>query len=583
VTTPERRIGVYVCHCGGNISDHVDIDRVVAAAAKEPGVVVSRQMMFACSDAGQGEMEQDIEKLALDGMVVASCSPKLHVVTFRGVAKRAGLNPYEYTQVNVREQASWVESDDIAATTDKVINLVLSGIAHTRLSVPLEPIVVETTQKTLIVGGGVAGLRAAIGLADIGLGVFLIEREATLGGWVGDFGEMYPAGKNGRALIAELIKDIEARPSINVFTNAELISKSGSFGNYTAGIRLGGAGGETLTVEVGSIIVATGFDSYAPDAGEYGYGMEGVVTLPELKKLIDAGAGPLEYHGKPVRSVAYIYCVGSRETAHKPDGNAYCSRYCCAATVAASVQLASRDPRVHQYHLYRDMRTYGKYELMYTQSRELGSVYLKFAEDAPPTVERGKDGLMVTVRDLLTSSADGGEELAIPVDLVVLVTGMVPRSNQELIDILKLPLGRDGFFNEIHPKLRPVETMVDGVYIAGACQGPKNSSESVAAGLAAVTQSAVILKKGYAELDPLVAVVDADACTGCAVCVEACPYAAIEMATAEGKELAVISKTGCKSCGGCVPACPEGAIDLLGYTNAQITSMIDSLLEVPAA
>ena len=581
MTAPERRIGVYVCHCGGNISDHVDIDQVVAAAAQEPGVVVSRQMMFACSDAGQGEMEQDIEKLDLDGMVVASCSPKLHVVTFRGVAKRAGLNPYEYTQVNVREQASWVKSDDIAATTNKVINLVLAGIAHTRLSEPLEPIVVETTQKTLIIGGGVAGLRAAIGLADIGLGVFLIEREATLGGWVGGFEEMYQARKNGRALIADLIAQIEARPSINVFTQAELVSKSGSFGNYNAAIRLGGAGGETLTVQVGSIIVATGFDAYAPDAGEYGYGIEGVVTLPEFKAIIDGSSGPLEYHGKPVRSVAYIYCVGSREPADKPDCNAYCSRYCCAATVAASIQLASRDSHVHQYHLYRDMRTYGKYELMYTQSRELGSAFMKFADDAPPTVERGKDGLLVTVRDLLTSSADGGEELTIPADLVVLVTGMVPRANQELVDILKLPLGRDGFFNEIHPKLRPVETMVDGVYIAGACQGPRNSSESVASGLAAVTQSAVILKKGYAELDPLVAVVDADACTACGLCVEACPYAAIEMATIDGKSLAVISKTGCKSCGGCVPACPEEAIDLLGYTNAQIRSMIDSLLEVP--
>ena len=240
--------------------------------------------------------------------------------------------------------------------------------------------------------------------------------------------------------------------------------------------------------------------------GEYGYGIDGVVTLPEFKELIDRSSGPLQYHGKPVRTVAYVYCVGSRQ-GDVPDGNAYCSRYCCAATVAASVQLASRDAQVHQYHLYRDMRTYGKFELMYTESRKLGSVYLKFADDAPPAVARDDSGrLVVTVRDLLT----GGEELAIPADLVVLVTGMIPRKNEELIGVLKLPLGRDGFFNEIHPKLRPVETVVDGVYIAGACQGPKNSSESVASGLAAVTQSAVILKKGFAELDPLVATVDAD-------------------------------------------------------------------------
>jgi heterodisulfide reductase subunit A len=580
VTEQERRIGVYVCHCGGNISDYVDVDQVIAAAQGEPGVVVARQMMFACSDAGQGEMERDIEEQHLDGLVVASCSPKLHVVTFRGVAKRAGLNPYEYTQVNVREQASWIHSEDAQGTTDKAIHLVKAGIARTLLTEPLEPIVVETTQRTLVVGGGVAGLRAAIGLADIGLGVFLVEREAVLGGWVGTFGAMYPTGKNGRQLIAELVAAVRQRPSIRVFTEAEMVSKSGSFGNYEVGLRVGGANPETLSVGVGSIVVTTGVDTYTPEVGEYGYGIDGVMTLPEFKTFIDAADGPLVHAGRPIRTVAYIYCVGSREPAGEPGANEYCSRYCCAATVAAAVQLASRDATVHQYHLYRDMRTYGKFETMYTESRTLGSVYLKFADDAPPTVARtDAGGLLVTVRDVLT----GGEELAIPADLVVLVTGMVPRRNEELVGVLKLPVDKDGFFNEIHPKLRPVETVVDGVFIAGACQGPKNSSESVASGLAAVTQSAVILKKGFAELDPLVAIVHADACTACGECLEACPYGAIEMGTAGERSVAVISETGCKGCGGCVPVCPENAIDLLGYTDAQITAMIDKLLEVPVA
>ena len=580
MTAPERRIGVYVCHCGGNISDYVDVDQVVAAAELEPGVVVARQMMFACSDAGQQDMEQAIREQHLDGLVVASCSPKLHVVTFRGVAKRSGLNPYEYTQVNVREQASWIHSSDPQATTDKAISLVRAGIAHTRLSEPLEPVVVETTQRTLVVGGGVAGLRAAIGLADIGIGVFLVEREAAVGGWVGTFEQMYPTGKNGRALIAELVEGIRVRPSIRVFTNAEMVSKSGTFGNYDVGIRINGSTPETLSVQVGSIVVTTGFEAYAPETGEYGYGIDGVLTLPEFKATIDASKGPLVHNGRQVRSIAYIYCVGSREPAGEPEANEYCSRYCCAATVAASVQLASRDAQVRQYHLYRDMRTYGKFETMYTESRKLGSVYLKFADDAPPAVARdGAAGLLVTVKDVLT----GGEELAIPADLVVLVTGMVPRQNQELVGVLKLPVGSDGFLNEIHPKLRPVETVVDGVYIAGACQGPKNSSESVASGLAAVTQSGVILKKGFAELDPLVAIVHADACTGCGECLGSCPYGAIEMVGTGPRSIAAISQTGCKGCGGCVPVCSESAIDLLGYTNAQVTAMIDKLLEVPVA
>ena len=566
-----RRIGVYVCHCGGNISDHVDIDKVIAAVEHEPGVVVARQAMFACSDATQGDIERDIRDLNLDGLVVASCSPKLHVTTFRGVAKRAGLNPYEYNQVNIREQASWIKTEDEDGTTAKAIALIRGGIARTGLTEPLEPIVVETTQKSLVIGGGIAGMRAAIGLADIGLGVFLVEREPQLGGHVRTIGAMYPNQRDGAALIAQLAADIERRPAITVFTGSEVVAKAGSFGNYSVGLRVGGPGSETLTVEVGSIIVATGFDTYQPAVGELGYGIDGVVTLEEFKALLDGSTGPLTYRGRPVRDVAYVYCVGSRETTTKPDGNAYCSRYCCAATAFASIQLSERQPNVHQWHLYRDIRTFGKYELLYEASREAGSVYLKFPDDAPPEVRQDAGGrVLVTTQDLLT----GGELIAIPVDLLVLVTGMVPRENAELTGVLKLPIGRDGFYNEIHPKLRPVETTVDGVYIAGACQGPRNSSESVASGLAAVTQSAVILKKGVAELDPLVATVAADACDGCGKCLDACPYGAISMTGA----VAEISATACKGCGGCVPLCPTDAIDLRGYTNAQITALIDGLV-----
>jgi heterodisulfide reductase subunit A len=575
----ERRLGVYVCHCGGNISDYVDVQAVVDAVKNEPGVVVAKHTMFACSDAGQQEMEEDIAANDLDGLVVASCSPKLHVVTFRGVAKRSGMNPYEYNQANIREQCSWTHTDDPAGATSKAIGLVRGVIARTRLSEALEPLVVETTQKALIIGGGVAGLRAAIGLADIGLGVFLVEREAELGGWVGRFGPIYPHERDGHELISSLIQEAKKRPAIKVFTGAEVVSKTGSFGNYAVGIRVSTDSPQTIPVEVGSIIVATGFDSYRPADGEFGSGMDGVVTLPEFKELIDAAAGAgLRYRGKPVRSLAYIYCVGSRQ----PDGNEYCSRFCCTATAHASIRVAELDPNVRQYHLYRDIRTYGTFELLYTQARKDGAIYVKFPDDAPPQVSARpvvaadkSGGLIVTVRDLLS----GDEELEIPVDLVVQVTGMVPRANTDLVGLLKLPLGKDGFFNEIHPKLRPVETMVDGVLIAGACQGPKSSAESVASGLAAVTQSASVLKKGSAELDPLVATVDPDACTWCGKCLDACPYGAIEQLSLNGREVATISEAGCKGCGGCVPVCPENAIDLRGYTDAHITAMIDGLLQ----
>jgi heterodisulfide reductase subunit A len=574
-----RRIGVYVCHCGGNISDYVDVEKVVSDIRDAGDVVVAKTAMFACSDASQQDMVADIQAQQLDGLVVASCSPKLHTYTFRGVAGRAGLNPYEYSQVNIREQCSWVHTDDGAAATAKATALVRAGISRTRLTTPLEPIVVETLPHTLVIGGGISGLRAAIGLADIGLSVTLVERGLQLGGWVRTFGPMYPHGKDGRELIETLIAEVRRRSRITVLTGAEVVAKSGSFGNYRVSVRIGEEGSAALEVAVGSIVVATGFESYQPEIGELGYGIEGVVTLPEFKELVDAATGRLTWHGRPIRSVAYIYCVGSRQPADVPNANLYCSRFCCAATVQTSVQVAGLDATIRQFHLYRDMRTYGRFEPLYTESRKAGSVFLKFAPEAPPEVRRENGGgLTVTVRDLLTGNA----ELAIPVDLVVLVTGMVPRSNQELVNVLKLPAGSDGFFNEIHPKLRPVETVVDDVLIAGACQGPRTSAESVTSGLAAVTQSASVLKKGFTELDPLVAVLRAAACTSCGVCLTTCPYDAISMVEGDTRQPAVISPTGCKGCGGCVPICPENAIDLLGYTDAQVTVMIESLVEVSA-
>ena len=573
-----RKIGVYVCQCGGNIGDYVDVDKVVTAIEHDPDVVVARSAMFTCSDSTQQEIVQDAHEKGLDALVVASCSPKLHTVTFRDVAKRAGMNPFQYTQVNVREQCSWTHTDDKVGATEKAVRLVRAGINRTRLTEPLEPIVVETTPASLVVGGGIAGLRAALGLAEIGLSVFLIEREPQLGGWVAGFGEMYPHGRNGAELIATLEADVRAHPAITVFTNAELMAKSGSFGNNHVTIAIHGEQLETIQMDVGSIVVATGFDAYGPAAGEFGYGLDGVVTMPEFKKIVDESAGPLEYNGRPVKTIAYVYCVGSRQGGDVDGGHTYCSKYCCTAAVHSALEAAAKgEPGLRQYHLYRDMRTYGKFELLWSESREKGSLYLRVPDDEPPKVEKlASGGLRVTAKDLLT----GGEEVAIPADLVVLVTGMVPRENGELVSVLKLPVGSDGFFNEIHPKLRPVETMVDGVLICGTCQSPKTSAESVASGLAAVAQSGAMLKRGFAELDPMVAIVDEDACTWCGKCLEACPYDAIEEIEKDGKAVAGVIRTACKGCGGCVPVCATDAVDLQGYTDAQIRSMIDGLLEV---
>ncbi len=492
---------------------------------------------------------------------MASCSPKLHTTTFRGVARRADLNPYAYTQVNIREQDSWAHTDDYDGATTRAIALVQAGIAKTRLSTPLEPLRIETVPATMVVGGGVAGLRAAIGLADIGIAVTIVEKAPEVGGWLGKLGPMFPHDRSGREQIAYLLAEIGKRPTITVLTNAELVGKTGSFGNYTAKVRLRTETTEELRqFQIGTFVIATGADVYGPEVGEFGYGIDGVVTLHEFGALVDeAKGGALAWNGRPVRSIAYVYCVGNRQAG----GNEYCSKFCCAATVHASIKVAKVDPTIKQYHLHRDVRAYGKYELMYTESRERGSVYMRYPDDTPPTVEQTADKrLAVTLVDALTST----EPLTLPVDLVVLVTGMVPRDNTDLTTLLKLPTGDDGFYNEIHPKLRPVETVVDGVMIAGACQGPKPAAEAVNGGMAAVTQSAGILKKGFAELDPLVAKVTESACTGCGDCLTTCPYDAISSYVCDTGDKAMVSAANCKGCGGCVPVCPEDAIDLLGYT-----------------
>ncbi len=569
----ERRIGVYICHCGGNISDYVDVAAVRDAVKDLPDVVHAETSLFACSDGTQQDMIKMIRDQNLDGLVVASCSPKLHLFTFRGVSRRAGLNPFEYTQANIREQCSWAHTDDRAGATTKAIGLVKGAIAKTRESSALEPMAVQTTPASLVVGAGIAGLRAAIGLADLGLRVYLLEQSATVGGWVGQFGPTFPNDRDGREMVADLLEQIQGRPTITLLTNAELTAKSGSFGNYAVTITVHGESESTVEATVGSIVIATGFDTYQPEIGEYGYGIDGVVTLAQFKELVEASPDGIKFHDRPVRTVTYVYCVGNRQ----PGGNEYCSKYCCSATVHASLEVSAVDPAIHQYHLYRDIRTYGKYELLYEQSRKRGSVFMKFPDETPPTVERAGDGrLLVTTRDTLS----GGVDVTIPSDLVVLVTGMVPRENTELTKMLHLPVGGDGFFNEIHPKLRPVETVVDGVMIAGTCQGPKTISESVASGLAAVAQSGAMLMKGVAELDPLVAVVDASACTWCGECQRVCPYEAITQVAVDGHDVASIDAAVCKGCGGCTSYCPSNAIDLLGATDAQMQALIENLVEV---
>jgi len=565
-----RRIGVVICQCGGNISDYVDVEKVKAAVAKEGDVVSAQIQMFACSEGGQQDAIREIREKKLDGVVVCSCSPKLHTATFRAMSERAGLNPYEYTQVNLREQDSWAHTHDREGATKKAIQLVRAGVAKTSLSEPLERIRVETLPQALVIGGGVAGLRAALSLSDVGISVHLIEKEGTLGGQVARWGALFPHDKVGHELVDDLVARVRARENITTYLRSELVEKSGRLGAFAVKVRT--STGETIPLTVGAIVVATGFEPYAPALGEFGYGLEGVVTLPEFKELLATRPERLTYHGTPVRSIAYVYCVGSRD-ASGATSRTYCSRFCCSATSHIATVVNGLDPSIRQFHLFRDIRTYGRYEALYEKALRLGSLYLRYSEEEPPTVARDHGALVVKVKDRLMA----GEEVEVHPDLVVLVTGMVPRENGALVRALKLPVGNDGFFREVHVKLRPVETVVDGVFIVGASQGPKNVAESVTSALAGVSKAGVLLLKGFVNLDPLVARVDPTLCSWCDECRKACPYGAIEKVAYGEKEVAQVTAILCKGEGACVPACPKQAVSVLGYTNEQITSMIDAL------
>jgi heterodisulfide reductase subunit A len=577
--TEKRKIGVYVCHCGGNISDHVNVKEVAETLQGEADVEIARTHLFACSDASQQEMIDDIKAKNLDGLVIASCSPKLHLFTFRAMAERAGLNPYEYVHVNLREQCSWVHTGDKAGATFKGINIVRAGVAKAALTHPLTPTRIETQQRVLVVGAGVAGMRAAISLAEIGMAVFIIERENEPGGWASQVGRMGPSNQLGAEVVARLLEQINKHENIILYTNAELTAKSGHIGDFIATVRLRDK--EDLSLNVGAIIVTTGFTPYEPGVGEYGWGMPGVVTLKDFRQMLVAADGPLTYNGKPVRDVGFIYCVGSRQTKSDtcPEPNTQCSRFCCVATSFSGSLLHEVEQKfgqtINQYHLYRDVRTYGHLETVFSNARADGAIFLRWDPKEPPRVEQLDGRLAIKTKDTLL----GDEELEIGVDLVVLATGMTPRQNDALNDVLKIPKSKDGFYNEIHIKLRPVETAIDGVCIAGTAQGPKNLPESIASSLAAVTKTGALLKKGFLHLEPLVAKIDTAKCIWCDECLKVCPYGAIERILCGDKEVAMAIESSCKGEGACVPVCPHDAIVIEGYREDQILAMIDASLK----
>lgn len=571
-----KRLGVYICHCGGNISDYVDVEEVRKAVEHEEGVVLAKTTMFACSDSNQNDMVSDIKKHKLDGVVVASCSPKLHLVTFRNVTERGDLNKYTYVHANIREQASWAHSDDKQGATGKAIHLVKAAIAKSRYAEPLYPNQIEAEKTIAVIGAGIVGLKAAASISDKNINVILIEKENRVGGHAAELGDLFMSDEKGYDLVNRVYNDIVQRENVTILTGSEVISSKGSIGDFTLKIRKrpqnAGDPVETMEIKVGSMVVATGFESYIPKEGEFDYVVnENVIALPEFKLLVDKSTGDrLIYKGKTIKNIVYIYCVGSRQN---EGGDTYCSRFCCTSVIHTSIEAKKKFKNIYNIHLNRGIRTYGKQELLYAESLKMGDIYLQFDQTTPPEITSNGKNSIVTVTDILSE----GKKMSVEADLIVLVTGMVPRSDQSVGTMLKIPKGRDKFYNEVHIKLRPVETVIDGITIAGACQGPKNISESVNSALSAATKSFSYVSKGTLETEPIIAVINEDSCSWCGKCLEACPFDAIEKRNVNSREIAVVNSSVCKGCGMCAPVCPPDAINLIGYRNEEIISMIDVL------
>jgi len=648
------KIGVYVCHCGSNIAGTVDVQQVVEFAKKLDSVVIAREYKFMCSDPGQNMIKEDIKNLKLNRVVVASCSPLLHEPTFRHAVQEAGLNPYLFEMANIREHCSWTTEDHEKAT-EKAKALVSAAVKRVRYHQPLETKEVPVNPATLIVGGGIAGIQAALEIADAGHKVYLVEKEPSIGGHMIQFDKTFPTLDCSACILTPKMTSVGSHSNIELMTYSQVEDVSGFIGNfkvkvrkkarYVDGEKCNGCGvcmekcpwkapsefdlglGERkaiytpfpqavpnipvidkehcvyflrgrcracekfcergaidfeqqdkiVEIEVGNIIIATGYDPFDPTPiVKYGYGRyPNVYTALEFERLCNA-AGPtggkiVLRDGSEPKSVAIIHCVGSRdENYHR-----YCSRVCCMYALKYS-HLIKEKTEADVYQMYIDMRCFGKgYEEFYERLSKEGVKFIRgkvaeVTDRALTNEEKGK--LIVCGEDTLL-----GQVIRVPVDMVILCIALEPRSDaKQVAQLFRISQGADGFFIERHPKLDPVATMTDGIFIAGCCQGPKDIPDTVAQASAAATRVLSLISKGKVELEATVAVIDEDKCSGCRVCNILCPYNAIEFI--EDKEVSRINEALCKGCGTCVAACPSAAITQKHFTTEEIMAEIEGVL-----
>ena len=647
------RVGVFVCHCGLNIAGVVDVEAVTEYARTLPDVVYAVHNRYTCSDPGQEEIRKAIEEHNLNRVVVAACSPRMHEFTFRRTVAEAGLNPYLFEMANIREHCSWCHPSTPDQATQKAKEIVRIAVAKARFFSPLNPIEVPVTNKALVLGGGIAGINAALDLADMGFKVYLVEKKESIGGHMAQLDKTFPTLDCSICIEGPKMVDVSRHPNIEIFSFSDIVSVEGYVGNFRVKVRRNpryviednctGCGEckdvcpieypndwdmnlgvrktisppfdqavpliytidmdyciecykcvdacgardaidfsqepQEIELEVGTIIVTTGYDIYVPEGGNlYGYGKHSnVITSLEFERLILA-AGPTGGHvirasdGKRPDVVALVQCVGSRDVDMYP----YCSGFCCMYTLKHAVQLKEHYGRdVEVYIFYIDMRSNFKgYEEFYTRAREMGVNFVRGRVSKVLELPETRN-LIIRAEDTML-----GEPIELEAEMVVLATAAVAcKDAGDVSKVLNITRGTHGFFMESHPKLKPIDTPVDGVFLAGACQGPKDIPYSVSQGSGAAARAATILSKPTVKIEPIVSVVDPEKCRNvkakCGICASKCPYGAIRVQPSKAAEVIAVM---CHGCGTCVAECPSDAITQMHFTDAQIFAQIEAAL-----
>ncbi|MFC2136848.1 CoB--CoM heterodisulfide reductase iron-sulfur subunit A family protein [Bacteroidota bacterium] len=569
----EKRIGVYICWCGTNIAKMVDVEAIAEGMKELPNVVLSKNYKYMCSDPGQELIIKDIKENKLNRVVVAACSPRIHELTFRKALENAGLNPYLFQMANIREQVSWVHTDPVKAT-EKARSLIKAAIQRVSYHEALDSKTVNINPATLIIGGGISGISAALEIANSGKKVFLIEKTDTLGGHAANIDLSFPYMMSVHEMITQKIKEVNNHSNITLFLNNEISDISGYVGNFETIIT---QNGNEIPLKFGNIIVATGLKTYDPSGiNQYGYQQfSDVITSSEFESMLKKGEILTSKSTEP-KNIAIIHCVGSRNKEY----HEYCSRICCSNAIKYANQLKTALPEANIFNIYSDIRTFGKgCEEMYTETSRDRVLFLKYDQQYDlPTITSaegsGNDNMMINLNEKLS-----GENVDIEVDLVILMTSMEAREDAKKIShTVGISMCGNEFFIEKHPKLDPVATTTDGVYIVGSCQGPKDIIDSITQAKAATSRILASIAYGTVEVETTTAFVNEELCCGCQTCIKVCPYIAVSFDNE--KKTSVVNDILCKGCGTCGSSCPTGAISSRHFTDEQILHQIEGIMRL---